>query len=77
MSVAETARRLNVSRPYVRNKLFRKRLLMPVLIWHGRHFLLRAKVEAYRQRRRRIGLKALREMARMQQEAGTYENLPP
>lgn len=71
--MADVARMLNVSRTYVRKKLMRKHVLSPVLVRRGRKFVLRRKVERYHRKRQRIGLKALRELARVSQEAGLYD----
>ncbi|WP_367872591.1 helix-turn-helix domain-containing protein [Trinickia violacea] len=73
LSVADVARLLNVSRGYVRKKLMRKHVLRPVIVRRGRKFALRGTVERYHRMHQRIGLKALREMACVQQEAGAYD----
>lgn len=74
MSVAELARLLFVSRAYVVKKLLRKHILRPVTVRRGRKFVLRAKAEAYRRKRQRIARRALRELARISQEVGLYDN---
>ena len=74
MSVAELARLLFVSRVYVVKKLLRKHILRPVTVRRGRKFVLRAKAEAYRRKRQRIARRALRELARISQEVGLYDN---
>jgi hypothetical protein len=73
MSVAEVAELLNVAPLYVVLKLTRTRALGPVFIRRGRRYILRAKVEAYRRKQRRIAGRALRELAHESQEAGLYE----
>jgi hypothetical protein len=73
MSVAEVAQALNVTRGYVVGRLLREDALGPVFVMHGCRYVLRAKVEAYRHRRRRVAGKALRELARESQEAALYE----
>ncbi|MFL9898961.1 hypothetical protein PQR71_12490 [Paraburkholderia fungorum] len=73
-SVAELARLLFVSRVYVLKKLLRKHTLRPVIVRRGRKFVLRAKAEAYRRKRRRIARRALRELARVSQDVGMYDN---
>ncbi|MHB9839716.1 hypothetical protein Q8F57_033385 [Paraburkholderia terrae] len=74
MSVVEVAQLLFVSRVYVRKKLLRKHVLRPVVVVRGRKFVLRAKAEAYRRKRQRIACRALRELARISQEVGLYDN---
>ncbi|WP_207001340.1 type II toxin-antitoxin system Phd/YefM family antitoxin [Trinickia mobilis] len=72
ISVTELARLLFVSKRYVRKKLLRKHILCPVTLLRGRKYVIRAKAEAYYRKRRRIARRALREMARVQQEGGFY-----
>jgi hypothetical protein len=73
MSVAEVARLLNVTPQYVVERLLRTHVLRPVFRIHGRRYVVRSKAEAYYHRRRRIGRRALGELARVSQEAGLYE----
>jgi hypothetical protein len=73
MSVADVAQFLNVSRSYVVRRLLRKHVFRPVLVLCGRRYVLRSKAEAYCRKRRRIARKALRELARVSQEAGLYD----
>lgn len=73
MSVADVAQALNVTRGYVVGRLLREDALGPVFIRRGRRYILRAKVEAYRRKRRRVAGRALRELAHESQEAGLYE----
>ena len=72
MSVTELARLLFVSKHYVRKRLLRKHILRPVTVRRGRKYVSRAKAEAYYRKRRRIARRALRELARVSQEAGLY-----
>jgi excisionase family DNA binding protein len=73
MSVTELAKLLFVSKTYVHKKLLRKHTLRPVRVRRGRRFVLRAKAEAYRRKRQRIARGALRELARVSQEARLYD----
>lgn len=73
MSVAELALLLFVSKTYVSKKLLRKHPSRPVPVRRGRVSVLRAKAEAYRRKRQRIARGALRELARVSQEARLYE----
>ncbi|WP_143810939.1 hypothetical protein [Paraburkholderia piptadeniae] len=72
MTVAEVARLLNVSRCYV-TRLMHESRLGEVIAVDGKKHVLRANAEAYHRDRQRIGNTALREMTRVQQEAGAYE----
>jgi excisionase family DNA binding protein len=72
MSIAELAQFLNVSRSYVVRKLLRKHVLRPVYVFGGRRYVLRSKAYAYRVKRQRIARRALRELARVSQEARLY-----
>lgn len=74
LSVAELARLLFVSPGYVRKKLLRKHILRPVVVRRGRKYVSRAKAERYRRKRRRIARRGLRELARLSQEVGLYDN---
>jgi hypothetical protein len=74
MSVAELAQLLFVSKKYVSKKLLRKHTLRPVVLRRGRKYVLREKAEAYRRKRQRIARRALRELARISQEGGLYDN---
>ncbi|MFM0502968.1 hypothetical protein [Paraburkholderia caffeinilytica] len=74
MSIAELARLLFVSRVYVVKKLLRKHTLRPVTVRRGRRFVPRTKAEAYRRKPQRIARRALRELARISQEVGLYDN---
>jgi excisionase family DNA binding protein len=77
LSVAEVAKRLHLSPVYVVRKLLHTRALGPVFVVRGRRYFLRAQVEAYRRKRRRIARRALSEIARISQEAGLYERELP
>jgi hypothetical protein len=72
MSIAESADVLNVSRRYVCTILLRKHVLGRVYVIGGKKLVTRAKVEAYRRKQRRRALRALRDLARVSQEAGLY-----
>lgn len=72
MTIAEFAQFLNVSRGYVVRRLLRKHASRPVILRRGRKFVLRAKAETYRRKRQRIARRALRELARVSQEAGLH-----
>jgi hypothetical protein len=73
MSVAEVAQLLNVTPGYVVHKLLRTHVLRPVFRIRGRRYVLRSTAEAYYRRRRRIARRALRELGRVQQDAGVYD----
>ncbi|REG60760.1 hypothetical protein B0G80_3571 [Paraburkholderia sp. BL6669N2] len=74
MSIAELARLLFVSRVYVVKKLLRKHTLRPVIVRRGHKYVFREKAEAYRRKRQRIARRALRELARISQEVGLYDD---
>ncbi|SEK07259.1 MerR family transcriptional regulator [Paraburkholderia diazotrophica] len=72
MSIDEFAQLLNVTHGYVVRRLLRKHVLRPVIVVGGQRYVLRPKAEAYSRKRKRIARRALRELARVSQEAGLY-----
>ncbi len=73
MSVPEVALLLNVTRGYVVGKLLREDALGPVFIRHGRRYVLRPTVEAYRLQRRRVAERAFRKLMLTSQETALYD----
>lgn len=71
MSVEELAWRLNVSHPYAR-KLLHVHALRPICILHRKRYVWRQAAEAYCRKRRARARHALRELARISQDAGLY-----
>lgn len=71
MSVDELACKLNVTRDYA-SKLLRTHKLRPIRIVRRKRYVWRASAERYRKRRGERARHALRELARISQEAGFY-----
>jgi excisionase family DNA binding protein len=76
MTVAEVAQLLNVTRGYIMQTLLRKHVMQPVFVIGGRRYVLRSKAEAYYVKRRRIARRALRQLARVSQEAAVHRDAP-
>ena len=72
MSVDELARRLNVSQTYAR-RLLRKHVLRPVFIRNRCRYVLRVKGEVLIAKHRKRARLAMRELIRLSQEIGFYD----